>query len=60
MKKRFYLKEFILILLFALSIGLSFLCFKKSIIIQQEQNVFYEEVGNLNYKICLKILFHFH
>ncbi len=54
MKKRFYLKEFILILLFALSIGLSFLCFKKSIIIQKEQNVFYEEVGNINYKIYLK------
>ena len=49
-----YLKEIILILSFILFIILSFLCFKKSIIIQREQNVFYEEIGSPNYKIYLK------
>ena len=53
-EKKYYLKVIILILLFAIFIGLSFLCFKKSIIIQKEQNVFYEEVGSPNYKIYLK------
>ena len=53
-EKKYYLKVIILILLFAIFIGLSFLCFKKSIIIQKEQNVFYEEVGTPNYKIYLK------
>lgn len=53
-EKNYYLKEIILILLFALFIGLSFLCFKKSIIIQKEQNVFYKESGSPNYKIYLK------
>ena len=53
-RKKYYLKLNILILLFALFVGLSFLCFKKSIIIQKEQNVFYEEVGSPNYKIYLK------
>ena len=53
-KKNYYLKEIILILLYVLFIGLSFLCFKKSIIIQKEQNVFYKESGSPNYKIYLK------
>lgn len=53
-EKKYYSKVIILILLFAIFIGLSFLCFKKSIIIQKEQNVFYEEVGSPNYKIYLK------
>ena len=52
--KNNYLKEIILILLFILFIILSFLCFRKSIIIQREQNVFYEEIGSPNYKIYLK------
>ena len=52
--KSSYLKEIILILSFILFIILSFLCFKKSIIIQREQNVFYEEIGSPNYKIYLK------
>ena len=52
--KSYYLKEIILILSFILFIILSFLCFKKSIIIQREQNVFYEEIGSPNYKIYLK------
>ena len=41
-EKNYYLEDIILILLFILFIILSFLCFKKSIIIQREQNVFYE------------------
>ena len=41
--KNNYLKEIILILSFILFLILSFLCFGKSIIIQREQNVFYEE-----------------
>ena len=49
-----YLKEIILILSFILFLILSFLCFRKSIIIQREQNVFYEEIGSPNYKIYLK------
>ena len=53
-KKNYYLKEIILILLYVLFIGLSFLCLKKSIIIQKEQNVFYKESGSPNYKIYLK------
>lgn len=53
-RKKYYLKLNILILLFALFVGLSFLCFKKSIIIQKEQNVFYKESGSPNYKIYLK------
>lgn len=53
-EKNYYLKEIILILSFILFIILSFLCFKKSIIIQREQNVFYEEIGSPNYKIYLK------
>lgn len=52
--KNNYLKEIILIILFILFIILSFLCFKKSIMIQKEQNVFYEEYGSPNYKIYLK------
>ena len=52
--KNNYLEEIILIILFILFIILSFLCFKKSIIIQREQNVFYEEIGSPNYKIYLK------
>lgn len=50
-KKNYYLKEIILILLFTI---LSFICFKKAIIIQKEQTVFYEELGSPNYKIYLK------
>ena len=53
-KKSYYLKNNVLIVLFISFIMLSFLCFKKSIIIQKEQNVFYEEVGTPNYKIYLK------
>ena len=53
-EKKYYLKEIILISSFILFIGLSFLCFKKSIIIQKEQNVFYKESGSPNYKIYLK------
>ncbi len=53
-ERKYYLKAIVLILLFTLFIGLSFLCFKKSIIIQKEQNVFYEESGSPNYKIYLK------
>ena len=53
-KKSYYLKNNVLIVLFISFIILSFLCFKKSIIIQKEQNVFYEEVGTPNYKIYLK------
>ena len=52
--KNNYLKEIILILSFILFLILSFLCFRKSIIIQREQNVFYEEIGSPNYKIYLK------
>ena len=52
--KNNYLKEIILILSFILFLILSFLCFGKSIIIQREQNVFYEEIGSPNYKIYLK------
>ena len=36
-EKKYYLKVIILILLFAIFIGLSFLCFKKSIIIQKNE-----------------------
>ncbi|MDD6879317.1 MAG: DUF5305 family protein [bacterium] len=53
-KISYYLKNIILILLFILFIVLSFLCFKKSIIIQKEQNVFYKESGSPNYKVYLK------
>ena len=53
-KKSYYLKNNVLIVLFISFIILSFLCFKKSIIIQKEQNVFYAEVGTPNYKIYLK------
>lgn len=52
--KNCYSNMIILIFSFALFIGLSFLCFKKSIIIQKEQNVFYEESGSPNYKVYLK------
>ncbi len=52
--KNNYLKEIILIILFILFIILSFLCFRKSIMVQKEQNVFYEEFGSPNYKIYLK------
>ena len=53
-EKKYYFNLIILILLFTLFIGLSFLCFKKSIIIQKNQNVFYKEYGIPNYKIYLK------
>ncbi|MDD5980461.1 MAG: DUF5305 family protein [bacterium] len=52
--KKYCLKEINLILTFILFIILSFLCFEKSIIIQKEQNVIYEESGSPNYKIYLK------
>ena len=53
-KKKYYFKEMSLVLLFVLFISASFLCFKKSIIIQKEQNVSYREIGSPNYKIYLK------
>lgn len=53
-KKNDCLKVIILIIIFPLFVTLSFLCFKKSIIIQKEQNVSYQEYGNPNYKIYLK------
>ena len=53
-KKNDYSKVIILIIIFPLFVTLSFLCFKKSIIIQKEQNVSYQEYGNPNYKIYLK------
>ena len=53
-EKKYCLKWIILIILFALFIGLSFLYFKKSIVMQEEQKINYEESGIPNYRIYLK------
>ena len=53
-RKKYYLKKIILVLLFTLFVAASLLCFKKSIVVQKEQNVSYKESGTPNYKIYLK------
>ena len=50
----YYFKIIISVLLFCLLILLSFISIKKSIAIQEEKNVSYEEHGNSNYKVYLK------
>ena len=50
----YYLRLSILIILFIFTIILSYLFVNKSLIIQEEKNVFYEEYGSPDYKVYLK------
>ena len=50
----YYLRLSILIILFILTALLSYVFINKSVVIQEEKNVFYEEYGTPDYKVYLK------
>ena len=50
----YYLKLFFLVILFILTALLSYIFINKSLFIQEEKNIFYEEYGTPDYKVYLK------